>query len=142
MKVFEGLSHTKTVKIAFYLNNEEAKRELKSTIPLDFYIFVQPHLLCGQIAHIPSSSRGIEQKTILALYTAAKTLRTAALSLVYLTAECCAPVWCCSAHTRFIDSVLYDALCIITECLHPNPIDNLPILSSKASPTKSDTLLG
>ena len=40
----------------------------------------------------------------------AKTLRTAALSLVYSTAEYCAPVWCRSAHTRLIDSVLNDAL--------------------------------
>ena len=40
----------------------------------------------------------------------AKTLHTAALSLVYSTAEYCAPVWCRSAHTRLIDSVLNNAL--------------------------------
>ena len=40
----------------------------------------------------------------------AKTLSTAALSLVYSIAEHCAPVWCCNAHTRLIDSVLNDAL--------------------------------
>ena len=40
----------------------------------------------------------------------AKTLRIATLSLIYSTAEYCAPVWCRSTHTRLIDSVLNDAL--------------------------------
>ena len=51
----------------------------------------------------------------------AKTLRLATLSLVYSTAEYCTPVWCCSAHTRLIDSVLNDALRIVTGCLRPTP---------------------
>ena len=59
----------------------------------------------------------------------AKTLHTAALSLVYSTVEYCAPVWCCSAHTRHIDSVLKDALRIVTGCLRPTPTDHLPNLS-------------
>ena len=59
----------------------------------------------------------------------AKTLRIAALSLVYSTAEYCAPVWCRSAHTRLIDSVLNDALRIITGCQRPTPTDHLSILS-------------
>ena len=59
----------------------------------------------------------------------AKTLRIATLSLVYSTAEYCAPVWCCSAHTRLIDSVLNDALRIVTGCLRPTPTDHLPVLS-------------
>ena len=49
------------------------------------------------------------------------------LSLVYSTAEYCAPVWCRSAHTRLIDSVLNDALRIVTGCLRPTPTDHLPI---------------
>ena len=57
----------------------------------------------------------------------AKTLRIATLSLVYSTAEYCAPVWCRSAHTRLIDSVLNDALRIVTGCLRPTPTDHLPI---------------
>ena len=40
----------------------------------------------------------------------AKTLRIVTLSLVYSAAEYCTPVWCRSAHTRLIDSVLNDAL--------------------------------
>ena len=34
----------------------------------------------------------------------AKTLSISALSLVYSTAEYCAPVWCRNRHTRLIDS--------------------------------------
>ena len=59
----------------------------------------------------------------------AKALRTAALSLIYSTAEYCAPAWCRSAHTRLIDSVLNDALRITTGCLRPTPTDNLPVFS-------------
>ena len=59
----------------------------------------------------------------------AKTLCTAALSLVYSTVEYCAPVWCCSAYIRLIDNVLNDALRKVTGCLHPTPTDHLPILS-------------
>ena len=59
----------------------------------------------------------------------AKTLRIATLSLVYSTAECCAPVWCRSAHTHLINSVLNDALHIVTGCLCPTPMDYLPVLS-------------
>ena len=58
----------------------------------------------------------------------AKTLRIAILSLVYSTAEYCVPIWCRSAHTRLIDSVLNDALRIVTGCLRPTPTDHLPIL--------------
>ena len=58
----------------------------------------------------------------------AKTLRIATLSLVYSTAEYCAPVWCRSAHTRLIDSVLNDALRIVTGCARPTPTDHLPVL--------------
>ena len=61
--------------------------------------------------------------------TGAKTVRIATLSLVYSTAECCAPVWCLSAHTGLIDSVLNDVLRIVTGCLRPTPTDHQPILS-------------
>ena len=59
----------------------------------------------------------------------AKTLRIATLSLVYSAAEYCAPVWCRSVHTRLIDSVLNDALRMVTGCLRPTATDHLPILS-------------
>ena len=59
----------------------------------------------------------------------AKTLCIATLSLVYSTAEYCAPVWCRSAHTRLIDSVLNDAFRIVTGCLRSIPTEHLPVLS-------------
>ena len=59
----------------------------------------------------------------------AKTLRIATFSLVYSTAEYCAPVWCRSAHTRLINSVLNDALFIVTGCLRHTPTHHLHILS-------------
>ena len=59
----------------------------------------------------------------------AKTLRIATLSLVYSAAEYCEPVWCRSAHTGLIESILNDALRILTGCLRPTPTDHLPLLS-------------
>ena len=38
-------------------------------------------------------------------------------------------MWCPSAYTRLIDSVLIDALRIFTGCLRPTPTDHLLILS-------------
>ena len=83
---------------------------------------------------------GIAEKIILARPTAEATcwlrmgcwyqkLSTAALSVVYSTAEYCAPVWCRSAHTCLKDNFLNDALRIVTECLRPTRTNYLPILS-------------
>ena len=51
------------------------------------------------------------------------------LSLVYSTAEYCAAVWCCSTPIRLIDSVLNDALRIVTGCLPRTPTEDLPVLA-------------
>ena len=59
----------------------------------------------------------------------AKTQHKIALSLVYSTAEYCAPVWCCSTYTCHIDSVLNGALHIVTGCLRPTTTDHLHIIS-------------
>ena len=59
----------------------------------------------------------------------AKTLRISALSLVYSTGEYCALVWCCSMHSHLIDSILNDALRIVTGCLCPTPTKDLPVLA-------------
>ena len=56
-------------------------------------------------------------------------LRIATVALVHSTAEYCAPVWCCSAHTCLINPAINDALRIVTGCLRPTPEDNLPILA-------------
>ena len=63
----------------------------------------------------------------------AKTLRIATLSLVYSAAEYFAPVWYRSAHTRLIDSVLNDALRIVTGWLRPTPTDHLYMYSQASS---------
>ena len=56
-------------------------------------------------------------------------LRISALSLVYFNTEYCAPVWCCSTHTRLIDNILKDLLRIATGCLRPTPTEDLPVLA-------------
>ena len=101
------LSHTKTVTAAFHLHNREAKRELKvcnigKTLPfspvptylgvkLDRSLTYRPHLealrkkVCARVSllrRLVGTGWG----------ASAKTLRTAALSLVYSTAEYCALV--------------------------------------------------
>ena len=138
------LSHTKTVTAAFDLNNREAKRELKVYnngrllpfcptptylgVKLDRSLTFRHHLvaLCKKL----SSRITLLRRPVGSGWGAdAKTLRIAALSLIYSAAEYCAPVWCRSAHTRLIDCVLNEALCIVTGCLRPTPTDHLPILS-------------
>jgi len=56
-------------------------------------------------------------------------LRIATLAPVRPTAEYCAPVWCRSAHTRFIDPAINDTLRIVTGRQCPTPAHNLPILA-------------
>ena len=120
----------------FHLSNKEAQRELNVLIALDFYHFVQFHLFCEK--SLTFRHHLVEQKTILAHQTVEATyrlrlgcwsLRTSALSMVYLTAEYWAPIWCRCALCCFIDSVLYNALRSVTGCLRPTPIDHQPILS-------------
>ena len=54
----------------------------------------------------------------------AKTLQITSLYQVYLLpAENCAPVWCRSVHTRLIDSVFNDVMCVVIGCLRPTPTD-------------------
>ena len=138
------LSRTKTVTAAFHLNNREAKRELKVYnngrllpfcptptylgVKLDRSLMFRHHLVALR-KKLSSRVTLLRRRVGLGWGAGAKTLRIATLSLVYSTAEYCAPVWCRSAHTRLIDSVLNDALRIVTGCLRPTPTDHLPILS-------------
>ena len=137
------LSHTKTVTAAFYLNNREVKRELKvynnggllPFCPTPTYLGVKLGRSLTFRHHLVALRKKLSSRvTLLRRFVgsgwgaAAKTLRIATLSLVYSTAEYCAPVWCRSAHTRLIDNVLNDALCIVTGCLRPTPTDHQPIL--------------
>ena len=125
------LSHTKTVTAAFHLNNREAKRELKVYNNGRLLPFCPTPTYLG----VKLDKKLFSRVTLLRQFVgsgwsaAAKTLRIATLSLFYSTAEYCAPVRCRSAHIRLIDSVLNDALRIVTGCLRPTPMDHLPVLS-------------
>ena len=138
------LSHIKTVTATFHLNNREAKRELKvynngrllPLYPTPTYLGVKLDRSLTFRHHLVALRKKLSSRVTLLRRlvgsgwgAGAKTLRIATLSLVYSTAEYCAPVWCRSAHTRLIDSVLNDALRIVTGCLRPTPTDHLPILS-------------
>ena len=135
------LSHTKTMTTAFHL---KAKRELKvynnnrllPFCPTPTYLGVKLDRLLTFRHHLVALRKKVSSRVTLLRRlvgsgwgAGANTLRIATCSLVYSTAEYCAPVWCRSAHTRLIDSVLNDALRIATGCLHPTPTDHLPILS-------------
>ena len=138
------LSHTKTVTTAFQLNNRETKSELKIFnngkllpycptqtylgVKLDWSLTFRHHLEALR-KQLPTRVTQLRRLAGSGWGAGAKTLRTATLSLVYSTAEYCAPVWCRSAHTRLIDNVLNDALRIVTGCLRPTPKDYLPILA-------------
>ena len=138
------LSHSKTVMAAFHLNNRKAKRELKvynngrllPFCPTPTYLGVKSdrlftfrHHLVALRKELSSHVTLLRRLVGLELGAGAKTLRIATLFLVYSTTEYCAPIWFRSAHTRLIDSVLNDALSIVTGCLSPTPTDHLPALS-------------
>ena len=112
------LSHTKTVTTAFHLNNREAKRELKvynnsrllPFCPTPTYLGVKLDRSLTFRHHLVALRKKLSSHVTLLRRlvgsgwgAGAKTLRIT-LSLVYSTAEYCAPVWCRSAHTRLIDS--------------------------------------
>ena len=126
------LSHTKTVTAAFHLNNREVKRELKAYnngrllpfCPTPTYLGVKIdrslmfcHHLLALRKKLSSHVTLLRQLVGSGWGAGAKTLRIVTLSLVYSAAEYCAPVWCRSAHTCLVNSVLNDALCIVTGCL-------------------------
>ena len=132
------LSHTKTVTAAFHLNNQEAKRELKvynnsrllPFCPTPTYLGVKLDRLLTFSHHLVALCKKLSSCVTLLRRllgsgwgAGAKTLRIAS------TAEYCALVWCRNAHTRLISSVLNNALRIVTGCLHPTPMDHLPVLS-------------
>ena len=132
------LSHTKTVTAAFHLNDREAKRKLKvynNGSPTPTYLGVKLDRSLTFRHHLVAFRKKLSSRVTLLKRlvgsgwgAGAKTLRIATLSLVYSAAEYCAPVWCRSAHTRLIDSVLNDALRMVTGCLRPILTDHLPVL--------------
>ena len=111
------LSHTKTVTVAFHLNNREAKRELKvynngrllPFCPTPTYLGVKLDRSLTFRHHLVALRKKLSSRVTLlrrlvgsGWCAGAKTLRIATLSLVYSAAKYCTPVWCRSAHTRLI----------------------------------------
>ena len=101
------LSHTKTVTTAFHLNNREAKRELKifnngkllPYCPTPTYLGVKLDRSLTFRHHLEALRKKLSTRVTLLRRLAGsewgagtKILRTTALSLVYSTAEYCAPV--------------------------------------------------
>jgi len=148
------LSTTKTVSAVFHLNKED-KCELKlnfnnETLPFcskPKYLRITLDRSLTYRRHHESLHKKLTSRLALLRRLAGSgwgagttTLRTATLALVHWTAEYCAPVWCHSAHTRFIDRTINDALQIAS--LRPIPGDNLPILAGiqPADPTEQCSL--
>ena len=138
------LSNTKTVMAAFYLNSRETKRELNvhnngnllPPCPAPTYLGVKLDRSLTFRHHLEAFRKKLSTRVALLRRLAGsgwgagvKILRISALFLVYSTAEHCAPVWCRSTHTRVIDSILNDALRIVTRCLRPTPTEDLPVLA-------------
>ena len=138
------VSNIKTVSAVFHLNNREVKRELNvhnngnllSPCPVPTYFGVKLDRLLIFRHHPEALRKKIPTRVALLRRLVgsgwgadAKTLRISALSLVYFTAEYCAPVWCRSTHTRLIDSILNNALRIVAVCLRPTLTEDLPVLA-------------
>ena len=111
------LSNTKTVTAAFHLNNKEAKRELDVYNWQSIATLFSPNMSWGKAGQIALLRR------LAGWGAGAKTVHISAISFVY-----CAPVWCRSTHTHLINSILNDALRIVTGCLCPTPTEDLPVL--------------
>ena len=115
------LSHAKAMTAAFHLHSREAKRELKVKnngkilrfCPVPTYLGVKldralthHHQLEALRKKLSTRVSLLRRLASLGWGAGAKTLRTAALSLIYSPAEYCTLAWCCSAHTRLANRVL------------------------------------
>ncbi|VEN43210.1 unnamed protein product [Callosobruchus maculatus] len=97
-----GITMDRTLSFRKHLENTAAKLSTRNNII---------HKLCG-------TTWGAN----------ATTLRISALSLVYSTAEYCAPVWLNSPHAKMIDTKLNETMRIISGCLKTTPLPWLPVL--------------
>ena len=128
---------------AFHLNSREAKRELNIIVdgnclpyyftPTYFGITLDRTLTYRQ--HLETLRKKLTSRITLIRRMAgtgwgarATTLRITTLTLVYSTAEYCAPVWSRSAHTHLLDRPINDALRMVTGCLKATPTEYLPVL--------------
>jgi len=109
------------VSAAFYINNKEAKRELKVECNNETLPFCsEPNYLGATLdrsltyrRHLASFRKKLTSRVALLGRLAgsgwgagATTLRIATLALMPSTAEYCSPVCCRSAHTRLIEPAI------------------------------------
>ena len=89
----------------------------------------KPHI--EKVAQKLKSRNNIPQKLAGSTWGCdANTLRTAALSMVYSSAEYCCPVWLRSSHTSKVDTQINASLRIVTGTLKSTPLPWLPVLSN------------
>ena len=137
------LGNTTTVKAAFHLNKNEAKRELNiynnNNLLLPCPVLTYLRVKLNRSLTFVTTSR-LFAKTLppVALLrrlavsgwgAGAETLHISAFSLIYSIAEYCAPVWCCSTYTRLVVSILNDALHIVTRRLRATATEDLPVFA-------------
>jgi hypothetical protein len=128
MNFSEELNPSKTESCVFHLNTHEANRQLdvKFTgteiqhVKHPKYLGVTLDLTLTHNAHLPKTSKKISARINIVQKLAGtgwgvgtETLHTAALAIVYSTAEYCAPVWLNSVHISKIDFQLNNAMRII-----------------------------
>lgn len=140
---------SKTEVCAFHLNNNLARQQLNVTfcqnrvrhnfnpkylgVTLDRSLTYRKHLeITGQ--KLKARNNIIRKLTGTTWGAQAATLRTAALSLVYSTAEYCAPVWQGSRHVNKVDVHLNESMRLITGTLKPTPLPWLHVTSNIAPP--------
>lgn len=135
---------SKTECICFHLNNKEASRQLNiqfdgnpvSNNPTPKYLGVTLDRSLTYKSHMQKTTakvrtrNNILQKLCGTTWgSTTSTLRSAALGLVYSSAEYCAPVWLNSSHTASLDAQLNSTMCTITGCIKRTPTHWLPVLS-------------
>lgn len=140
---------TKTVVSSFHLNNQQANRELQVTF--DGVQLTHEHhpKVLGVIldrsltykTHLEAKAKKVSTRNNLLQNLAgtswgarASTLRTAALSLVFPTAEYCCQMWLNSVHASKIDVQLHRTLRIISGCIKSTPLLWLHVLSNITPP--------
>ncbi len=135
----------KTEVSYFHLNNREAKSELKVTFcgktlkfnPNPTYLGYTMDRTQTHKAHLEKVGQKLKTRNNLIQKLAGSTwgsngstLRTAAMGLVYSTAEYCCPVWLRSVHVDKVDVQLNTTLRTVTGTLKSTPLPWLPVLAN------------
>lgn len=136
---------SKTEVSCFHLNSKLAKTKLEVFfnnvqlnhnptpkylgVTLDRTLTFKKHLT-NTAAKLKTRNNIVQKLASTTWGATAKTLRSAALGLVYSAAEYCAPVWLNSAHTNKIDCQLNASMRIISGTISSTPTRFLPVLSS------------